>query len=317
MASSSSSAVLRHHHHRLIILYGVGGLSDVGRHAIQVALDLQQEAANQAPPSSSSSPSLASEHKVDQITVLTKFPDLLLKDNWNCGCVEPHSIDVTKLTATTTKETSPPPLTVVKVTDWTDAALQSHFAPSSPSTKTTTTTVLSCLGNRQTFGPHDAAEAMQHLIVPALRAHHHHITRLVCLTSVGIEEDWPALEFFAMGRWALSCMFQTVSRKAFQDLTKMERLLKEAASTGSSRPEEEEGIDYLLVRPVGIGEDVTPAGKWQIQKQKYKDKLGYDMAKLDVARFLVTQALRPTWHRTAVVIGAVLDESAAEAWEGK
>jgi hypothetical protein len=40
------------------------------------------------------------------------------------------------------------------------------------------------------------------------------------------------------------------------------------------------------------------------------------MAKLDVARFLVRQALRPTLHETAVVIGAVLDEGAAEAWEG-
>jgi len=63
-------------------------------------------------------------------------------------------------------------------------------------------------------------------------------------------------------------------------------------------------VDYLLVRPVGIGEDVTPVNSWVLQKKKFEDVLGPNMAKLDVARYMVEEAIRPTRHRDAAVIGA-------------
>jgi NAD(P)H-binding len=292
--------------HRLIILYGMGGLSDVGRHAVQVAVDLRQREHDDSKPAAPSS--LSSSEKVVQIVVLTKFPDLLLQENWNCGCPEPHHIDVSQLAAASI----PPAVDVVKVTDWTDPSLQSYFAtpPSTASTTPVLTTVISCLGNRQTFGPNDASEAVGHLILPAMRKHR--IERLVCITSVGVEEDWPPVEFFAAGRLLLSCLFMTASRHAFRDLTKMERHVRAASLSDDG---DDNSIDYLLVRPVGIGEDVKPVGKWQLQKQKHRDKLGFNMAKLDVARFMVKQALTPSLHMAAVVIGAVVDEATAQTWE--
>jgi hypothetical protein len=50
---------------RLVILYGIGGLSDVGRHALQAALERSE---------------------VLHVKVLTQHPELLEESNWNCGC---------------------------------------------------------------------------------------------------------------------------------------------------------------------------------------------------------------------------------------
>ena len=264
--------------HRLVILYGIGGLSDVGRHAVQVAVDLMQHP--QQPSKEQRSGSTLSE-----VVVLTKYPDLLKEPNWNCGCPEPHAVDLNRIK-------------LVPVKAWNDPGLAEHFAGGS------STAVVSCVGNRQPgVGGNDAHESMEQLILPAMKQHA--VSRLVVMTSVGVEEDWPALEFFAMGRYVLSCMFLTVSRRAFRDLTKMERAVRQGTDAA---------LDFLLVRPVGIGEDVLPAGKWQLQSQKYKDVLHFDMAKLDVARFMVQEALRPKLHRTAVVIGAVKDEAQAQEY---
>ena len=70
------------------------------------------------------------------------------------------------------------------------------------------------------------------------------------------------------------------------------------------------GLDYLLVRPVGIGEDVIPTNQWKIQTEKYKDtNLDGNMAKLDVARFMVNEVIEPSRHEDAVVIGGVKDNT--------
>lgn len=115
--------------------------------------------------------------------------------------------------------------------------------------------------------------------------------RVVVMTSVGVEEDWPPVEWVWVGK-ILAFLFLTLARKSYRDLTMMERAYRNSK------------LDYLLVRPVGIGEDVAPVGKWYLQKEKYKDALGFNMAKLDVARFMVEEALHPTRHQDAVVIGA-------------
>ena len=124
--------------------------------------------------------------------------------------------------------------------------------------------------------------------------------RVVICSSVGIEEDWPAMEMFLPGKIFLSIVFLSFGNVLFRDLTAMERAYKAT---------KEEEIDYLFVRPVGIGEGIVPTGKWVLQKEKYKDDIGFDMAKLDVARFMVEQALQPTLHRTAAVIGPGLEET--------
>jgi len=246
--------------HRLVILYGVGGLSDVGRHAVQAALERPDD--------------------VESITVLTQFPEALQEANWKCGCEKPHAFT----------DGEKARMKVVTVKSWKDQhdELKVHFENA--------TAVISCLGNRQPFVGHcDAAEGNVAVIDCVKQTPE--LNRVVVCTSVGIEEDWPAVEFFKFGQYIMSAMFMTISKASFRDLTAMERAYRATAKNE---------VDFLLVRPVGIGEDVKPVNSWVLQTKKYgKDvELGINMAKLDVARYMVEEAIHPTRHRDAVVIGA-------------
>ena len=67
------------------------------------------------------------------------------------------------------------------------------------------------------------------------------------------------------------------------------------------------GLDYLLIRPCGLSEDAVPENQWKLQTEKYKDTdIDIEVAKLDVARFMVQEALEPTRHEDAVVIGLII-----------
>lgn len=234
---------------RLIILYSKGGLSDVGRHAVQVAVE-----------------------KGIRCTVLTQYPELLEEETWKCGCPDPHQFTVAQREL----------MEIVKVESWEDhESITAHFKDAKA--------VVFCLGNRQPFiGAWDSHEGCK-AVIAAMNAKN--IRRVVALSSMGIEEDWPPMEWYWAGR-IMAAIFLTIGRASFNDLTQMERKLRAS------------DLDFLLVRPVGIGEDVKPVGKWYFQKEKYKDTLGFNMAKLDVARFMVQEALEPTIHQQAVVIGA-------------
>jgi NAD(P)H-binding len=250
--------------HRLVILYGVGGLSDVGRHAILAALE---------------------RNDVEHITILTKHPHLLDEKKWNCGCSESHVLS----------DSEKARMTIVPVESWKDQTetLVAHFQRA--------TAVVAALGNRQPFFGHYEAADGSAAIINAMEQTQD-LNRLVLCSSVGVEEDWPPLEFFGMGRFALSLMFMTCSKSNFKDLTVMERNLKSTS---------EADVDFLIVRPVGLGEDIKPVNKWAIQQAKHKDRLGFDMAKLDCARYMVEEAIRPTRHRDAAVIGATIEENTA------
>jgi hypothetical protein len=41
-----------------------------------------------------------------------------------------------------------------------------------------------------------------------------------------------------------------------------------------------------------------------VQRKKGEDKLGPDMGKMDCARFVVSEAMQPTFHRQGVVVGS-------------
>lgn len=254
---NSSSEQQQHH---LVILYGsVGGLSDVGRHAVQACLEIPNTSC----------------------TVLTEQPELLEEKNWNCGCTEPHG---------TFSESDKQRMKIVRINSWNvdEEDLAQYF-------ESNTVGVVSCVGNRQPFiGGWDASAATSK-VIKAMKEKK--VQRLVVMSSAGVEEDWPPLEWSWTGK-ILAFMFLTISRKAFRDLSAMERTVRASA-------DDDDGINYLLVRPVGIGEDVVPCGKWKIQKEKYKDpSLYFNMAKLDVARYMVQETIRPTRNKDAVTIGA-------------
>lgn len=176
-------------------------------------------------------------------------------------------------------------MTMVPVKSWKTDDIAPHFAGA--------TGVVSCLGNRQPLMFHWESCEGNTAVIDAVQKTEN-LSRVVVCTSVGVEEDWPPCEHFTPGKFILGGMFLSCTYLAYRDLTQMERAYK-ATSDGD--------VDYLFVRPVGIGEDVLPVNKWVLQKEKYKDDPGMNMAKLDVARYMVEEAVKPTRHREAVVIG--------------
>src|SRR5210317_1814842 len=99
---------------KLVILYGIGGLSDIGRHAILAGL----------------------EKNVEHITVITEYPELLDETNWECGCSNGH-------TNPFNVETYASKLTMVKIDSWKNDQpnLSVHFQDADA--------VISCIGHRQ------------------------------------------------------------------------------------------------------------------------------------------------------------------------
>lgn len=247
--------------------------------------------------------------EVGHVTVLTQHPEMLLEEkNWECGCGVDHASEIAAI--------DPGRLDVVKIESWDDAddIVRRQFDGG----KGKVAAVVSCLGHRQpgiidrSLRKACVSHAGNRSILKAMNEFG--VERSVVITSVGVEEDWPAMEMFALGRIIMSFMFLTIARKAFKDLTNMERLYTKDEANGN--------IDYLFVRPVGISEDAKPCNDWVLQKGKYKDPDfgktmdSINMAKMDVARYMVQEALKPTRHRSAVVIGGrpkPAEEAAAAA----
>lgn len=223
---------------------------------------------------------------VAKVTVITEHPELLDEANWECGCPGGH---------TNPARDHPDRVEVVTIgPTWDEAdhteTLKRHFEGAAA--------VVSCLGHRQpgwrnrelltrglvaASGNRQVVRAMEE--TPGL-------DRAVVMSSIGIQEDWPPLEFHLAGK-AMGLLFKGPSKKAFKDLNSMELAYKKSSAE----------LDYLFVRPAGLTENVVPEGKWFLQEEKGKDKVGIEIAKMDVARFMIEEALAPTRHRTGVVIG--------------
>ena len=249
----------------LVILYGIGGLSDVGRHAILAAMERKD---------------------VSKITVLTEFPELLDVSNWECGCPEPH-------TNPCGDKGGDERVTAIKIESH-QQDLSEHFKDADA--------VVSCLGHRQPGWINKdlkkrgvIATSGNKQVMQALEKAGGMDKRVVVMSSVGIQEDWPPFEMHWAGK-IMKLLFITNTRKPFNDLNDMEVMYKESS------------LDYLFVRPAGLGEEVVPSGKWMLQKEKYKDPIGMNMAKLDCARYMVQEALEPTRHKSAVTIGSYEEE---------
>ncbi|GAX24659.1 hypothetical protein FisN_4Hh217 [Fistulifera solaris] len=233
----------------LCILFSSGGTADVGRHAVQAAIETYD----------------------GPIRVLTRDTQVLQEANWNCACPEPHQLELQRLD--------------VRAVDVNKDDLKEHLKDVG--------IVISALGNRQPFHGDCVAQAGTRNLVNAML--HHNISRLVIITSAGCNEDFPPMEYHWTGT-ILRCLFRSVSRREYRDLCLAEDVLR--------NHEQSDQLDYLIVRPVGLSEERPPVHAWVIQKQKYEDKLGPDMSKMDCARFCLQEALQPTYHRQAVVIGS-------------
>lgn len=113
--------------------------------------------------------------------------------------------------------------------------------------------------------------------------------RVVAISSFGLnhgDKSWP--------HWAsklIRLFFMTCMRKARKDLQGMEKLYHES------------DLDYLIVKPVGIGEDVLPVGKYYLQEPD-EEAVGGKMAKMDAARFMVNEAINPTLTRESKIVGS-------------
>jgi hypothetical protein len=213
---------------------------------------------------------------VGAIKVFTQHPELIQeydqKKNWNCGCPEKHVLTKEQLEK----------IEIITVGEhWKVKDLSPHFE--------CVTAVVSCLGNRQMFIGDRVAGDGTKVLVACMGAKN--VKRVVGMTSVCLGDDLPGIEWHFAGK-IMTTLFRTVSRREAVDLRRAEVAYQDS------------DLDYLLIRPMGLGEDVKPKNEWFIQKEKFKDTLGINMAKLDCARYMVEEALNPTRSRTAVVIGA-------------
>ncbi len=144
----------------LCILYSSGGLGDVGRHATRAALELGPE-------------------KISKIKVLSSQPKefLLKQSNWNCGCNVDHAAEFT------TEELERMDVQQVDFENVKDLHDQLEGVDA----------VVSCLGNRQFFVGDRVAGVGTKLVVEAMNFHK--INRGVFMSSIGICDDWPPVEW--------------------------------------------------------------------------------------------------------------------------
>lgn len=242
---------------RLVIVYGIGGLSDVGRHAILAALE---------------------QPSVEHVTVITEYPELLDEPNWECNCEGGHTNPIKGEHASKIK--------MVPIDSWfkPHANLREHFEGADA--------VISCLGHRQPGYKYPqlierglVAEAGNQQVVDAMKDAK--VKRIVCMSSMGMGENI---------HWAgklMKIFFWTNTRKAYKDLQKMEEIFHSSSD-----------LDYLLIRPTGLGEEVVPCNEYFVQEEKGVDVVGLELAKLDCARYMVEEALHPTLKQTSIVVGS-------------
>ena len=131
------------------------------------------------------------------------------------------------------------------------------------------------------------------------------VSRVVVMSSIALRGGDKRIEWPHWAWSVMRCLFKTFQRKGGEDLVRME----ESYVDGE--------LDYLFVRPVGLSEDKVPVGRYYLQVpgenmsidvaadgETIDGIVGGNMAKMDVARFMIEEAIRPTLHRTSRVIGS-------------
>jgi len=153
--------------------------------------------------------------------------------------------------------------------------------------------VVSGLGNRQIcYGSRYAKKGTENIIRLMERSN---VTRLVMMSSMGVESmlgnDKPCLEWREEGKF-MEFLANTICRREYNDLA------------GAENSVSRSNLNFVVVRAVGLGEKVSPAGECFVQRKKFDDVVGADVAKTDVGRFLLAEAIEPTIERQAIVLGS-------------
>ena len=147
-------------------------------------------------------------------------------------------------------------------------------------------TVVACIGSRQeskvsrwnALGTRKVTQAMKSAKV----------SRLIFLSSMGIGDDFLPISFIKVF-WGF--LLRTALRSAFKDLCAAEELVFKS------------DVDYLVGRPTGLSPEEKESGSWKLVTKPKSGGLAMTVAKGDVAKFMVSEAVKPTFSRAAVSIG--------------
>jgi len=152
--------------------------------------------------------------------------------------------------------------------------------------------VVSCLGSRQPFRERWIASGTQ-LVVDAMRRQN--VDRLVALNSFGIGQDFLPRRGVIYYLWSV-LLLNTFWLPAKRDLVRQEALVRDS------------GLDYLLVKPVGLTPELAPSNTWKVLTSDASSEAGqpldFSIAKADVAAFMLQEALHPTLHRACATLGS-------------
>jgi|Transcript_6096 putative NADH-flavin reductase len=145
--------------------------------------------------------------------------------------------------------------------------------------------VISCLGNRQPSMERWCSLGTQK-VIGAMKAKK--VERLVSLSSFGIGTDFLKTSAISV-LWRT--MLRTILRSARKDLLCLEQDVRES------------GLDFCIVRPVGLTPSEVPQGSCDQVLSKEDGNLEMLMSKSDAAAFMLKEALEPTIHGKEVTIG--------------
>ncbi len=145
--------------------------------------------------------------------------------------------------------------------------------------------VISCLGNRQPQMERWCSIGTEK-VIGAMKAKK--VERLVSLSSFGIGTDFLKISPISV-LWRT--MLRTILRSARKDLVGLEKAVRES------------GLDFAIVRPVGLTPSEAPRGFCDQILSKEDGNLDILMSKSDAAAFMIKEALEPTIHDKEVTIG--------------
>ena len=245
----------------MAIFYSSGDLGDVGRHVVEAALAVPADV-------------------LGEIRVFSSNTATLKEPVWGCGCGKNHGFGFSNTNSQRlvlqnidlTKDSVEPLLVGVDV-------------------------IISCLGSRTPFQSSDCnAQVRSANILKSMSALK--INHILMLSSVGISDDWPPLEWTFEESKRLQGYFRTICWTQYQDLSAAEILLNELL-------EQDPRIRSLVVRVVLLNETDEPTGQWYVQQRKHEDHPHSRLAKMDCARFLVQEAIQPSIVQRAVVLGGM------------